>query len=350
MKFINANNENLQYTGRIDFENKMAPTFIYAGSMVKTKFTGTSIKVVIKNYHNCYDNYLGFLIDDNIDKVKITEHNKEITLTLAEGLEDKVHDLVIYKRQDAAHYFDFIGIIIDDEGEILKPAPKSGRRIECFGDSVSAGEVCEAIDYLGKEDPENHNGKYSNAWYSYSMITARNLNAEINNNAQGGLAVLDKTGFFRGDDYLGLESTYDKLRYNPELGYCNLWDFSKFTPDLVIMALGQNDSHPNDYINEDLDKRRQWKNRYKEIIIDLRNKYPDATFIVITTILCHNAGWDNALDEMVEEIAYNKVLRYKFKRNGMATPGHPRILEEYEMAHELTNFINGLGDKIWSEI
>ena len=37
-----------------------------------------------------------------------------------------------------------------------------------YGDSVSAGEVSEAVEYTGKPDPE-HNGQYSNSWYSYDV-------------------------------------------------------------------------------------------------------------------------------------------------------------------------------------
>ena len=47
-----------------------------------------------------------------------------------------------------------------------------------YGDSVSAGEVSEAVEYTGKPDPE-HNGQYSNSWYSYAWMTARRLDAEI---------------------------------------------------------------------------------------------------------------------------------------------------------------------------
>ena len=50
---IEADNSNYQYMGRVDFENPKSPTIIYAGSMIKTKFTGTSIKVAIKNIHAC---------------------------------------------------------------------------------------------------------------------------------------------------------------------------------------------------------------------------------------------------------------------------------------------------------
>ena len=346
---IEADNNNYQYMGRVDFENPKTPTIIYAGSNIRVKFTGTSLKIVIKNYHNHYENAIGYIIDDKIKgKVVIEEHNKVIVIDIADGLEDTIHDLILYKRSDSAHYFDFYGIILDKECCIKSPAAKSNRRIECFGDSVSAGEVSEAIEYVGKVDPEGHEGIYSNSWYSYSMITARNLNAEINNNAQGGIAVMDGAGYFNPSrGYLGLESTYDKLRYNPELGYCNKWDFSRYTPHVVIMALGQNDAHPENYIDEDNERREVWKSKYAEIIRDLRSKYPNALFIVITTILCHSKGWDDALDEMVENLNDEKIVRFKFKRNGCGTPGHIRIPEAEEMADELTSFIESFGEDIW---
>ena len=114
------------------------------------------------------------------------------------------------------------------------------------------------------------------------------------------------------------------------------------------MALGQNDSHPVDYINDDIEKREYWKNKYKEIILDLRSKYPNALFIIITTLLCHNEGWDIALDEMTKDINDDKIVRFKFKRNGIGTPGHLRIPEAEEMAEELTKFIESFGEEIWN--
>src|SRR5699024_12424939 len=88
------------------------------------------------------------------------------------------------------------------------------RRIEVYGDSVSAGEVSEAVDYVGKPDPE-HNGQYSNSWYSYAWMTAWKLGAEIHDIAQGGIALLDGTGWFNAPDYVGMETAWDKIHYNP---------------------------------------------------------------------------------------------------------------------------------------
>ena len=66
MDIIKPDNKNFQYTGRIDFINPLAPTFIYAGSMIKTRFQGTSVKLLAKNYHGCYENSIGYIIDGQI--------------------------------------------------------------------------------------------------------------------------------------------------------------------------------------------------------------------------------------------------------------------------------------------
>ena len=68
---------------------------------------------------------------------------------------------------------------------------------------------------------------------------------------------------------------------------------------------------------------------------------------MLLTLLMHNEGWDKAVEEIVSELSDNKIHYLKFKRAGKATPGHPRIPEQYEMAEELTAFISNLGDKIW---
>ena len=83
----------------------------------------------------------------------------------------------------------FLGLIFDADAQLQAPEPKPEKKIEVYGDSVSAGEVSEAVDYVGKEDPE-HQGQYSNSWYAYSAITARKLNAQLHDVAQGGIALL----------------------------------------------------------------------------------------------------------------------------------------------------------------
>lgn len=350
--FIPADDKAISYMGRIDFENPLAPKVFFAGSTITLRFKGTRLLAEILNHRFYNLQELGVIIDGRQTKITYGHSDSPIELELAQGLEDTEHEAVLYKRQDASHWFEFMGFMTDGEALPAKALPE--RRMECYGDSVSAGQVCEASDFVGKCDPEGHEGAYDNAWYSYSMICARNLGASLHNIAQGGIAIFDGTGYYHAPDYIGMETAYNKLCYFPEGGYSD-WDFSRYTPHVVIMAVGQNDPHFEGHPDNDIENpqfRKKWLSRYTEILRDIHSHYPKATFVLITTVLCHSPAWDDAIEEAKDILraeGIERVHHFLFKRNGAATPGHPRISEQYEMAEELTAFISSLGDEIWAD-
>ena len=215
-----------------------------------------------------------------------------------------------------------------------------------YGDSVCAGEVIEAYDYVGKLDPERPYGKYDNVWNSFVMQTARNLNAQIHNICQGGIALFDGTGYFDPPTYRGMESVYDKTAYSVMHGEFTQWDFSRYVPDIVIIAIGQNDQHNgltdrNDIYMDDPDYRAVWKMGYIKLVRELEKRYGGVKFVLATTVLIHAPDWDSAIEEIKDELCGMGIKAYHnmFSRNGAATPGHPRLAEHNEMAEELTKFI-----------
>lgn len=352
-KLITADDK-MSYMGRIDFSDKTAPAFVWAGSNVRMRFTGTSVSAALFNKRFFNKMSLGCLIDGKEGRADFgtaDEWEKEYIVPLAEGLEDGEHEIILFKRQDASHYFKFFGFVIDEGGEVLDAPKLPTRKIECFGDSVSAGAVVEAMDCVGSSDPENTEGIYDNAWHSYAAITARNLGAQLNDTAQGGIAIFDNTGWYHAPNFIGMETAYNKLFYFPdgEKGYTD-WDFSAYIPDVVIFAVGQNDQHNEADGDPDINDpafRTHWKERYKDIIKDLMAKYPRADFVLTLTVLNHDPEWDKAIDEIANELDDERVSHFMFKRSGRATPGHPRLSEQYEMATELTAYLSGKGDKLW---
>lgn len=347
-QFVSPISPQLQYSGRIDFSNILSPIFIYPYSSISTIFTGTSIKILVQNHHQYWDNYLGYTLDGVQGKVLLPKENNITCITLAENLEDKEHHLFLFKRMDACHHFTLHGLILLEQSELKRPSAKPVRKMEFYGDSITAGEVAEAIDYIEKEDP-NHNGEYSNSWYSYATITARKLNAQIHTIAQGGIALLDKTGYFHAPNYIGMETAYDKLSYNTDIAPSTLWDFRQYTPQVVVVAIGQNDNHPKDYMKEDYSSKYSvaWRNHYKTFIHNLRNHYPTSTIILKTSIMYHDVSWDNAIEEVCRQIDDPKIHHFLYQKNGIGTPGHIRISEAEQMANELVKFIESLGDDIW---
>ena len=344
---IKPNNPYLQYSGRIDWADKEAPVFVYPCSYIKMKFTGTYVKAVVENHKSYWSSYLGFFIDGEQKCIKLANSGKE-TITLADGLNNTEHELMLFKRMDSCHTFIFYGFEVDEDAVLGEVEPKPERRIEVYGDSVSAGEVSEAVDYAGQPDPE-HDGEYSNSYYSYTWMTARNLNAEIHDIAQGGAALLNGTGWFAGPDFVGMESIYDKIQYYPEPAKPSKWDFEAYRPHVVIVAIGQNDANPDNYMAEDYEgkKAQHWRKSYRDFIAKLRAIYPKATIILATTILEHDANWDKAINEVCRELADERIHHFLYSNNGAGTPGHIRIPEAEKMSKELTAFIESLGEGIW---
>ena len=170
--WISPETRELQYSGRIDFDDRKAPVLVYACSSIRLMFCGTAIEVELENHRSCWKNEMGYFLDGKQGKFALTDGAGRHTYRIAEGLKDEKHELLLFKRMDSCHTVTFYGFGIDGESAALyEPPQKPVRKIEFFGDSVSCGEVSEALDYIGKEDPV-HDGQYSNSWYSYAWVTA----------------------------------------------------------------------------------------------------------------------------------------------------------------------------------
>lgn len=345
---IEMTKKELLYSGRIGWTEQKEPLFVFPASLVMFHFYGTGFGICLTNWSQYWDSYLGVIIDGVQKKIKISHREGSQYIEIADKLDDKEHEVVIFKRMDNCHQFVIHHLLLSNSSRI-SPAPiYSGRKIEVYGDSVSAGEVAEAVEYTGKEDPK-HQGEFSNSYYSYAWILARKLNARLHDIAQGGIALMDKTGWFLEPNAMGMESIWDKVSYNPFLGNITFWDFSKYQPQVVIIAIGQNDSHPIDYMARDIDSKRakEWKCHYRDFVKKIRSVYKKALIVLQTTLLYHHENWDRAIHEVCEELQDKRVVHYIYKRNGKGTPGHLRIAEAEEMAEELAAFLESFGDSLW---
>ena len=345
MKHINPSNPALVYCGRIDFEEKDKPVFVFACSYVTFRTDSREAWITIENLHSYYQNSIGILVDGEYKgKVSLADGGNQL-LELTPFFDGTMHEYTIYKTMDSCHMFVFHGLDISDDATLLPAKELPKRRIEVYGDSVSAGEVSEVVECTAAPDPENHNGVYNNSFYSYSWMTARKLNARIHDIAQGGIALLDGHGYFNMPETVGMLSVYDKMEYNPSLGPVKQWDFKKYIPQVVVIAIGQNDNHPVDYMKEDYDGEaaKHWRGQYLHLVKTLRGHYPDAHIILTTTILNHDGAWDRALEQIAVEAKDPGVHHFLYEKNGCGTPGHIRIPEADRMSDELAGYINGLG-------
>ena len=336
-RLIRPTDPALRYTGRIGMEDPENPFFIYVCSSVALRVTGKTLRVRLTNHHSFYENRLGVIVNGAQSAILLEKGEQVIDLSglLTEG----VNDVLIFKRQDCCHAFTLHGFAV--EGELLPLPPRPIRRMEVYGDSVSAGEVSEAEFACGQTDPEGHNGLYSNGYLSYAWQAARLMNAELHDIATGGMALLDGTGYFYGPDYIGMESCWDKVNYSPAFGPATDWDFTRFTPHVVVVAIGQNDHNPVNIMAEDYASAASvhWRAEYRRFLGLLREKYPHAHIVCTTTILGHDPAWDRAIGECVAATGDARIHHFLYTKNGCGTPGHIRGSEAAVMARELADFL-----------
>lgn len=348
---IALDDSRLLYMGRLDLENEKKPEFIFPASSLSFSFKGRKAELTVMNRHAYYTNLVGAIVDGKEYVWKLNnEGNTKIVLVDEE--KEKVHQVLFFKRQDSCHEMRLEELELSDGSELLPAVEKPKKRIEVYGDSISAGEICEALDYVGKTDPV-HDGEYSNSYYSYAWICARKLGAELNDIAQGGIPLLNGTGWVADPIFPGMEYMWDKVHYHPDFKHITNWDFTKYIPQLVIIAIGQNDSSPFDFMADDANSEQSlnWKRKYGEFVLQIHETYPNAAIILKTSIFCHDKKWDDAIDEVTNKINNSRIRHFLYKRNGIATPGHMRIPEAEEMAEELTSYINELDREIniWND-
>lgn len=219
----------LQYTGRIDTADRGGAVVSWPGSRIAGAFSGTSLALVLDDERGM--NYFNVHIDGEGARPVILQLDKgEKTYLVANGLAPGRHTFALVKRTEGEEGATvFRGLALDDGAGLLAPPPRPARRIEFFGDSITSGMGNEAPPAGGDEL-----GKDKNIERSYAAIAARQLGAEAHFTSQSGIGVMISWFPFTMPDF------YDQLSAVGDNS--SRWDFSRWTPDVVVVNLMQNDS------------------------------------------------------------------------------------------------------------
>jgi hypothetical protein len=335
-------------SGRFTRSDLGGLTFHYAGSQIRFRTTSRHLALDVENSSDRRGLIsFGVRVDDSPEMVVPIPRGRNL-VPAAIGLPPGEKEIQLYRRSDnwdgpaTVHQ-----ILLDSPKALLASPPRRMRRMECYGDSVTAGGGSDAVGYEGMSDSEvglwGAEDLANNGYHSYAAMAARTLGAEAHLLGIGGLAVLDGTGYHDGpENMLGWETTWDKI--SPLREGLQPWDFQQFRPHLVTIALGQNDSSTLAPGDEPVPDR--WKVRFREILEKLLAVHPDAAFLLFTTVLCHDLKWDRAIAEIVGEVSQahdgRQVEFLAFQRAGSGTPGHPRFAEHEEMASELVAHIESM--------
>ena len=331
-KTISYNNPNLYYQGRIMYNDSSA-VLSWPGNSVTIWFEGTNISAILQDADTA--NYYNIILDDNVISKIHTDSVKQI-YSLASGLTEGKHKLELFKRTewDKGKTF-FYGFETPENTVILSPPPPPKRKIEFYGNSITCGYAME--DYSGND---SWVGYFENNYVSYAAITARHFNAQYYCTSKSGIGIM--VSWFP----LIMSEMYDRLdATDPD----SKWDFTKYTPDIVVINLFQNDSWiVNMPDNEQFKYRFGTKppepnfivKSYKNFVTSIRNKYPKANIICALGNMDatkEGSPWPSYVQKAVDQLKDPKIYTHFFKYKD--TDGHPKVNEQKEMADSLIKFI-----------
>ncbi|MCF6402805.1 RICIN domain-containing protein [Chitinophaga filiformis] len=238
---------NIRYFGRWDFSDNSRYTSYWGGAYFKVNFTGTTVKLKTGNTSNFYARI------DNGPWISYKNAGGVIDLTpmpLAGG----THTLAVAQGRDYDYLFSFMGLILDAGAATSKPSTGT-YLIEYIGDSITAG-------YL------NDQANVSD----YAWICSEELGAEHTQIAYPGIALVSSPRHGTA-----MDAQYFRLQ-PPNYPSSPAWDFTNYTPQIVVLNLGTNDS---DY--EDSDST--FREVYTGLLAGIRSRFPQAEIFVMRTFL-----------------------------------------------------------------
>jgi len=330
---IGYQDERIAYMGRISRHDPEAAELYWSGTSIKANFDGTGIQALLKDEKG--DNYYNVIIDG--DSITLLQPDTTATYyTLAAGLPDGRHTVELFKRTEydrgKAWFYGFR----TSPGTTLLPAsaPKN-RKIEFYGNSISAGYAID--DYSGKDSPA---GTHTNNYLSYAALTARHFNAAYSCVCKSGIGIMISWFPYT------MPEIYDRL--NP-LDSTSTWDFTAYTPDVVVINLFQNDSwivkRPEHaefkrVFGTTAPTEEAIVEAYRKFVLTIREKYPKAHIIAALgsmDITQEGSPWPGYVEKAVASLHDDKVYTHFMPYKN--TPGHPRVEEQQAMAESLIRFI-----------
>jgi len=329
---VKANDPHIHYMGRVAMRDSAAE-LTWSATSVKINFSGTGVKAILKDERS--DNNYDVIIDGRVVSILHPEKTKKDYI-LASDLPYGKHRLELFKRTEWAMGKTWLyGFELDEGGKILPPPPAKKRKIEFFGNSITCGYA--DIDTTGKD---RGTSPYEDGYISYAAITARHFDAEFHNTSKSGIGIT--VSWFP----LIMPEMYDRFdATDPN----SKWDFTKYTPDVVVINLFQNDSWITNMPNNEQFKARFGTaapspnfiiKAYRDFVATIRKTYPKAQIIcVLGSMDATKPGspWPGYIDKAVAQFhdkrIYTHFIPYK------STPGHPNAKEQQVMADDLIGFI-----------
>lgn len=232
----------------------------WSGSGAMVAFRGTSCAIHLQARGGIFR-----VLVDGVEKAPLDLQNNNDTLhVLASGLRDDLHVVEIRQKTEAQNCTGrFRGFRIEGAAGTLPPA--SQRRIEFYGNSITCGYgILDSSEKNGFKVSTEDEGR------TFSAQAADALGAERRVVCWSGKGLVQNIGRDT------VNPTLPKLhRQILPWDTRTLWDFSRWTPDVVVIDLGTND------YNVVAPDSAKFVKTYVAFLDSLHAKHPAARFVVV---------------------------------------------------------------------
>jgi len=336
--------DNAKHIGRTYTDSDGTVWLSHSASALEFTFTGTKASVTV-----CEDivysagnepRFAVYVNDERVEDVLLKEKEKTIDFYSADkAKETKVK---IIKLSEAANSIFGVKSVSANTTNLV-PTAKKALKIEFIGDSITCGY---GVD---DEVKENHfSTATEDATRAYAYKTAMNLDADyslVSFSGHGIISGYTSTNVKQSDQIVSKYYEDVARNYSGSKIVQNDWDFSRFTPDIIVINLGTND---NSYVKKDKEKEKEYEAGYIEFLKQVRAKNPDA-YIVCTLGVMGNElffAMRRAANQYKEETGDTKVESMLFTTqtasDGYAADWHPTEKTHTKAATRLTTFIEEL--------
>lgn len=297
-------------------------------------FEGTGLEAqLVSGTGDTEDNHVFLYVlvdgDDEPAPEKLLELDGEAKwYTLCEGLEAGRHTVKVVRRDEidttGKKTSGIAAYRVLGGDKLLEPPAQAERKIEAFGDSITAG--------MGIKDA---NGKEAGDGYqTYAAYAARKFGADLNVTAISGNGLI--SSMFGGPLYNIPERFAWTDEFNGGSNGKVKWDYSKYQPDVVIINLGTNDVAG---IGTEEDKEAGRKNfthqdfvdEYVRWALEIREVYPNCKILGTLGAMAYNRmnlfpdieeAAKQVNEQLGEEVFYTLWLEEE-RGEGMIEGGHP---------------------------
>jgi hypothetical protein len=328
---IKGNDPRIHYMGRVLTTNDNAQ-IQWSGTSAKFNFNGTSVNATLKDEKG--GNFFNVIVDGKVSKIILLDKDEKEYI-LAENLPAGNHSLEVFKRTEAENGKTWLSKFTLNNGARVLPAPATKKRkIEFYGNSITCG-LAMADTVKGRNGDENN-------YLAFGALTARHFDAEYHCISRSGIGIA--VSWFP----LIMPEMYDRL---DETDPNSKWDFSKYTPDIVVINLGQNDSWiVKQPTNAQYKARFGDKGHSEDLIVTayvnfiktIQSKHPNAKIILgLGSMDATKEGspWPGYIEKAVKQFNKN-VYSVMFPYNPANPGGHPTVAEHKVMADKLIAFID----------